>query len=412
MKKIMMAVGAAMIAGASVAATTTSFAYQGMLRDAYGEVLSGTTDVPISFKLYTSQSNGEAVWGRKVSVRLATNGLFNVELSDSAGTECSGLATPSSLDTVIEAAQSAGNYLYLGLTVENSAGEIRPRQKLVPSPMTSFAQNVAEAKGDFTVGKDVKVNGNLTLAGEGSKLEAPNAEIKNLTVGGNINLTGTVNVKPSGDGMTVDGALAVKSLKVNGVEPFVPVGCIVMWSGEANQIPEGWWLCDGSTYPSDKDPKMNKSSSPDLRGRFIVGRNENVVHDGKTYDKTSSFTEYSTTKNLTGGSESVKLEEVHTPPHRHPYLSSGYLYDYRTYNAGAKGGGTIVPATTYSDLFQGYHGGFKSTIMASGSNNHGYQTGSCGHYEVLNTGVGGPGSATPHETRPPWYALCFIIKYK
>ena len=33
-----------------------------------------------------------------------------------------------------------------------------------------------------------------------------------------------------------------------------------MWSGAINTIPDGWALCDG------------QNSTPDLRGRFILGR--------------------------------------------------------------------------------------------------------------------------------------------
>lgn len=39
----------------------------------------------------------------------------------------------------------------------------------------------------------------------------------------------------------------------------VPAGIIVMWSGDASTIPEGWSLCDGSR------------STPDLSGRFVLG---------------------------------------------------------------------------------------------------------------------------------------------
>ena len=35
-----------------------------------------------------------------------------------------------------------------------------------------------------------------------------------------------------------------------------PVGCIILWSGAANKIPEGWALCNG------------QNGTPDLRNRF------------------------------------------------------------------------------------------------------------------------------------------------
>jgi microcystin-dependent protein len=39
----------------------------------------------------------------------------------------------------------------------------------------------------------------------------------------------------------------------------LPKGVIVMWSGNMDEIPEGWSLCDGT------------KGTPDLRDRFVVG---------------------------------------------------------------------------------------------------------------------------------------------
>ena len=48
----------------------------------------------------------------------------------------------------------------------------------------------------------------------------------------------------------------------------VPPGVICMWSGDG--VPEGWWLCDG------------ENSTPDLRGRFIMGLEPTVSTVGDT----------------------------------------------------------------------------------------------------------------------------------
>ena len=44
-----------------------------------------------------------------------------------------------------------------------------------------------------------------------------------------------------------------------GAGSSVPSGGIILWSGAANAIPTGWYLCNGS------------NGTPDLRGRFVVG---------------------------------------------------------------------------------------------------------------------------------------------
>ena len=43
----------------------------------------------------------------------------------------------------------------------------------------------------------------------------------------------------------------------------IPSGFIGLWSGAANAIPSGWYLCNGS------------NGTPDLRGRFVVGYDNN-----------------------------------------------------------------------------------------------------------------------------------------
>ena len=74
---------------------------------------------------------------------------------------------------------------------------------------------------------------------------------------------------------------------LTGISAFVS-GMIILWSGAANAIPSGWYLCNGS------------NGTPDLRGRFVVG-----YHDGNgDYDV-----------NDTGGAETVTLSTSQIPSH-------------------------------------------------------------------------------------------------
>lgn len=54
-----------------------------------------------------------------------------------------------------------------------------------------------------------------------------------------------------------DGAVRVNTALYG--KGAVPVGSILMWSGDPAKLPAGWVLCDG------------KNETPDLSGRFIVG---------------------------------------------------------------------------------------------------------------------------------------------
>ena len=46
---------------------------------------------------------------------------------------------------------------------------------------------------------------------------------------------------------------------ITNVEGGVPSGGIIIWSGAANAIPSGWYLCNGS------------NGTPNLSGKFVVG---------------------------------------------------------------------------------------------------------------------------------------------
>ena len=80
-------------------------------------------------------------------------------------------------------------------------------------------------------------------------------------------------------------------------------GCIIMWSGASNVIPDGWALCNG------------ENGTPDLRGRFVLGA-------GGAYAVGN-----------TGGEEAHKLTKQELPSHSHQI----YLSDFESeidYNMG------------------------------------------------------------------------------
>ena len=123
-------------------------------------------------------------------------------------------------------------------------------------------------------------------------------------------------------------------------------GMIILWSGAADAIPTGFVLCDGN------------NSTPNLSGRFVVG-----------YDASNS--DYDV--NDTGGAESVTLSTSQLPSHSHSFTVNN----------------------EYADLFHPKQG-----MIARGENKSGT--------ESFSTNSTGSGSA--HENRPPYYALCYIMK--
>lgn len=67
----------------------------------------------------------------------------------------------------------------------------------------------------------------------------------------------------------------------------VPTGSIVAYRGEEDDLPSGWILCDGSSFPNDSFHEKLKSflgatSVPDLRGLFLRGTGSYVNDNSKS----------------------------------------------------------------------------------------------------------------------------------
>ena len=157
-----------------------------------------------------------------------------------------------------------------------------------------------------------------------------------------------------------------------------PSGGIIIWSGAVNQIPTGWVLCDGN------------NSTPDLRDRFIVG-----AGTGGSYSPGN-----------TGGAASVTLSVAQMPSHSHSTNSHAHSF------SGSGSHSHVLPVG---------RGGSQSNIsgyiaydrVEQVQNNLSTQSasvtvsGTTGG-ESPNTNPDGGGGS--HENRPPYYALCYIMK--
>lgn len=262
-----------------VRALETSIAYQGVLRDSTGNVLVLKTQT-IDFRLYTVPTGGTALWGRKITVQLSDVGLFNTELCGTSGSPLGGTTHPNLVDALKSA--RANTALFVGLTVENSSGEIAPRQKLLMVPYASYAADTDTASGNFTVQGKATL-GNTDVVGT-------------MTIEGQTTLTGDT---------VVNGTLtAAKDITAQATGKFVgygtlPVGGIIMWSGSAAAIPVGWALCNGQT--------VNGITTPNFNGRFIMGC------------KTESSI------GATGGSYNTTLTVANLPAHEHYYAGDDAL---------------------------------------------------------------------------------------
>lgn len=339
MKKQILASFFALLAALATAAE--SFSYQGVLRDDQGAALDNK-NVVIEFRLYTDPTSDSAIWGRSYAILLDNDGLFNVELTDLSGSSISGL--DATLDTAL--ADNASEKLYIGLTVQGSSGEIRPRQQVLSVPVASFARNVKNANGNFTVSgtavllASATVGENLAVSGK--------TTTRTLQVDDSTKLTGPVEVN---GGMTVSDpntglALAAGTpFTINGVSAVIPSGLIAIWSGSSANIPTGWALCDGS------------NGTPDLRDRFVLGA-------GPNYPVAAQ-----------GGEYTHKLTVNEMPAHTHHTVMYGA-------DLSASWDDDNYFYTTYAKYSKNYN---TPETTATGGN-------------------------APHNNMPPYYALCYIMK--
>jgi microcystin-dependent protein len=137
------------------------------------------------------------------------------------------------------------------------------------------------------------------------------------------------------------------------MDMVVPVGMISMWAGTL--APPGWALCDGGGSPA----------RPDLRSRFVVGYDPGDAD----YDAIGVGADL--------GRKQVELEVLNLPNHSH------------TINEASRNRGS---------------GGLKAV------SDIGISPGDATNTTRTTNETGGGITGQPHENRPPYYTLAYIIK--
>ena len=190
-----------------------------------------------------------------------------------------------------------------------------------------------------------------------------------VIIGGTLTYEDVTNVDSVGlitarSGIVATGIVTATSF--SGVGAFVS-GMIILWSGAADAIPSGFVLCNGS------------NGTPDLRGRFVVGYSDT---DGD-YDV-----------NDTGGSKDNTLSVSQLPSHNHSFSGSASHNHTHTKATHPSGSGPE----------QNQSGGPEDRT------NFG-DTGTTSTATVTISGTtGNTGSGSAIENRPPYHALCYIMK--
>lgn len=195
---------------------------------------------------------------------------------------------------------------------------------------------------------------------------------------------------------TVDGAgSGLDADTVDGLQASqlgVPSGVILLWSGATTNIPSGWYLCNGA------------NGTPNLQDRFVVGAGSGYAVGN------------------TGGASSVTLTTAQMPAHTHTGPSHTHTFSGTTSSSGnhyhldgevmdvvaeATYSYTASTSATRVDQSSSETKNQHARTNTTGAHTHTY-SGTTAADGTGDTGSAGSGSA--HENRPPYYALCYIMK--
>ena len=431
--------------------------YQGFLTDSNGNALgsSAPANYDVLFRIYDLKEGGGAantLWTEQQTVTV-DNGYFSILLGE--GSQFGSWAH-GDLSDVFTGGTASDRFVELTvLDLGGSDVVIAPRLRLVSNPYSHLAQHARSA--DSIVGYDngdaqdllravgtqlgigfssgvnpsakLDVNGNIRGRGDltlnGNTYIAQKLSVGKLTTAlGALDVVGDLNVEGT---FSLDGAVVLKGttslragstsdislslhpktggpdyamqfsmrqdkavinttagssvpvsfefsgsdavrISSNGnVESFggqfigngtIPIGGIIMWSGSVANVPSGWSICDGS------------NSTPDLRGRFIVGA-------GGDYNVAAK-----------GGAASVTLTKAQTPLKDH---SHAFSYEDR-----------FDTDKNIGNRYSYENGDWEEAGDGAWGRN----------YRIMNSTTSNTGNAaaTPHENRPPYFALAFIMR--
>ena len=265
------------------------------------------------------------------------------------------------------------------------------------------AGGVYIGKSQGSSGSIIFGNGGTSAANEYLRINSSGHVVPGTDSQYDLGLTGTRWRNLYADTLYGNGA------NLTGIEAFV-TGMILLWSGSAGSIPSGFVLCNGS------------NSTPDLRGRFVVG-----YHDSNgDYDVGD-----------TGGATTVTLAESQIPSHSHSTNNHNHSFSSsHTHGVSGSVSGSTNTTGNHSHTWQrqdvGINVGYRpwpasnndvrsQDVSTSSAGNHSHTfSGSFSVTSGSGTASGTTGNANPstntaggggsHENRPPYYALCYIMK--
>ena len=224
---------------------------------------------------------------------------------------------------------------------------------------------------------------------------------------------------PNSNTLTV-GTIAATTF--SGIPDSFPSGGIIIWSGAANNLPNGWSLCDGS------------NGTPDLRNRFVVGASAgtgDTTYPGLSVNATggsanATLVSHSHTVDNHTHSDGTLVVDNHTHSvnintnnntHTHNHIMPGD--DQLTFANGRAGWSNRSAASYPYDANSSTNGGGQMWRTSDNSHTHSHNvsgnTGGSAPGISGSTGGNAPGtnsqgSSATNANLPPYFALCYIMK--
>lgn len=213
---------------------------------------------------------------------------------------------------------------------------------------------------------------------------------------------------------TTSGTLALTSQLASAF----PSGGIIMWSGQEADIPSGWVLCNGA------------NSTPDLRNRFVVGAgtgsNYNVGNFGGSDDATlvshshgsGNYGTNNTGGHSHGGNTGNSGNHHHGGGNYQTNNTGSHTHRWGTDdNLGANGGNNNPDANggqawkAHTEAAGNHSHNVNGNSQSEGDHSHNISTNNNGsHSHNVNGSSDSQGSSATGANRPPYYALCYIMK--
>ncbi|HOC55914.1 MAG TPA: hypothetical protein PKI20_09860 [Verrucomicrobiota bacterium] len=429
-----LALAGLLVSSLPVAAQSSAFTYQGRVTFQNYQA-NGLFD--LTFALFDALTGGNQI-GSTITMEgtLVTNGLFTVTL-DFGSTGFPG----------------ADRWLELSVRTNLVGGytTLAPRQQLTAAPYavkaagftgtvqdSQLSANVALLNSSPTFTGSVSASG---FTGSGAGLTSLNAG--NISSGTLADARLSSNIPKLNQANTFTGELKAT---VGGVDFFmVPKGAVVLWSGSEGTIPSGWALCNGA------------NGTPDLRSKFVVGAGTGgsyAVGDtggtgshthttaigtptaasagAHTHTTTATSTGTGTTGTEAAHTHSVNVGSTTSSTDSHSHSGNTLVFSRELTTGTLDGGGGLyvylINGTSTQALDPIWGGSTSSdshnhtvdpgAVTSAAGSSHAHSvpalnipalaTDSQGaHTHTVSVGTI---TSSSSDSRPPYYALCYIMK--